>query len=636
MGRAAVALSDDASALFWNPARLSWSEWPELQLFRTQLFDDGIAYHAGFFSYPTVDQGTFSLGYQRLGVDAIERRDAQNFLLGDFSSTESHLMAGYGRRLRPDLSIGLTTRLVQQEIDSSSALGVGIDIGAAYEVAVDRDRAHRFGLALNIQNAIEPSLRLAEEAVADPRNLKLGVAYQGAPASTRLSWALAADLDLPREGEPRWGTGLEIALDRLLMIRVGADDGRLTSGFGLGTHGFTLEYAMLDAEDLARNDRFSLRWTFGETVGTRRDQRLSEREADVQRQLGSLLERREQQAHDLARKQADIAYREENWIQARELYRRVLLIAPDDDTAQSRLDESERLLLLAEGDLARANSDLAAAMNSYKQVLERWPGDSAATDGLVAVRSILRAAEDRQAQADKLFRHSLGLFADGDLIGTRNSLDELLRLDSAHELGIELRERTEALRLQRGAEALRLAREHFEASRYREALARIARAQRLLPERDSELGELVEAWRSARDTAERQRIADARTRRRESQTTAAPSPSKQRAPLSNAERRELGESFQRGLAAFQAGHFDRAIANWQRIWDRSPGFEKVGDYLVKANLLQGIQLYSQGDYVAAMSRCRRVLEIEPRNSKAQRYLDRIREEQTELQQLRSK
>ena len=106
------------------------------------------------------------------------------------------------------------------------------------------------------------------------------------------------------------------------------------------------------------------------------------------------------------------------------------------------------------------------------------------------------------------------------------------------------------------------------------------------------------------------------------------------APLKTAERQALEASFQVGLGYFEAGEFDAAISTWQSIWDQAPEFGEVGNYLVKAYLLQGINLYSQGEYRQAISRCRRVLDIDPSNQKARRYLARIEEEQQELEEIR--
>jgi tetratricopeptide (TPR) repeat protein len=631
MGRVGAAMSDDATALFWNPARLSAVARPELQLFRTQLFADGIGYHAGFFAYPTLEQGTFAVGYQRLGVESIERRDSGNFLLGDFESSESLLLLGAGLSLSRGFSLGVAARLVQQEIDEASATGFGADLGLGYEHPLDASRAHRLGLGLNLQNLVEPRLRLDAEDVPDPRNVKLGVAYSGAPTSSRLSWALAADVDLPREGERRWGVGAELALDRLLMLRVGQDAGRLTAGVALGARGFTVEYAMLDGGDLSRNDRFSVRWTFGSSTDERRDRRLQAREADVQRQLGALLESREHAALEDALRRGDAAFDAHRWDAARDAYRSVLLVEPEHPHALARVDACEKEMMLATADEAQEAGDLAAAANDYRKVLERWPDSSRAQSGLRAVRTAMQASQNRKAQIDGLFRHALGLFADGDLIGTHNSLEELLRLDPHHALGLELRERSEALRLQRGDAALQSVHRSADAGRFDDAFRSLAEARHLLPERAEECDALRAQLEQRRDEAARQ----ARLAATPEPTAPAPTTHRPR-PISAAERAELRAMFQAGLREFEAGRFDRAISQWQSIWDRRPGFEEVGDYLVKANLLQGVQLYSQGEYAAAMRRCERVLDIDPGNAKAQRYLARIREEQQELQQLRGR
>lgn len=179
MGRVGAALADDATALYWNPARLARLERGELSLFRTRLFVDGAGYHAGFVSYPTLDIGSFALGYQRLDVSDIERRDNRNALLGTFEDAESNLLLGYGRPISAGASAGATVRLAQQAVDGNSDLAVGLDLGLALDRPVGREGVHRLGFGAVVQNAVEPTLRLDQEDVADPRSLKLGVGYQG-------------------------------------------------------------------------------------------------------------------------------------------------------------------------------------------------------------------------------------------------------------------------------------------------------------------------------------------------------------------------------------------------------------------------------------------------------------------------
>jgi hypothetical protein len=66
----------------------------------------------------------------------------------------------------------------------------------------------------------------------------------------------------------------------------------------------------------------------------------------------------------------------------------------------------------------------------------------------------------------------------------------------------------------------------------------------------------------------------------------------------------------------------------------APDYENVADHLVKAYLYQVIGLYGSGDYAGATDRCRRLLEVDPKNEKALRYLARLQEEQSELEQIR--
>ena len=99
------------------------------------------------------------------------------------------------------------------------------------------------------------------------------------------------------------------------------------------------------------------------------------------------------------------------------------------------------------------------------------------------------------------------------------------------------------------------------------------------------------------------------------------------------QRRDLQRKYQDGLAAFTSGDFDEAIHNWRAVWFEDPHLENVSNYLIKAYLFQGVELYGRGQYEEAMDRCKRVLEIDPTNEKALRYLDRIKEEQLEIEEI---
>ena len=58
--------------------------------------------------------------------------------------------------------------------------------------------------------------------------------------------------------------------------------------------------------------------------------------------------------------------------------------------------------------------------------------------------------------------------------------------------------------------------------------------------------------------------------------------------------------------------------------------------MIKAYLYEGIALYGNGEYAQALERCQRVLDIDPKNEKALRYLRRIQEEKSELEHIKGK
>jgi len=103
--------------------------------------------------------------------------------------------------------------------------------------------------------------------------------------------------------------------------------------------------------------------------------------------------------------------------------------------------------------------------------------------------------------------------------------------------------------------------------------------------------------------------------------------------LTAEQRRELERRYRSGMVAFSNRDFQGAIQDWRSVWLDAPEFEGVGDHLIKAYLFEGVELYGRGQYEEALDRCMRVLEIDPTNEKARRYLARIQEEKSELDQI---
>jgi tetratricopeptide (TPR) repeat protein len=619
MGRTGAATSSGADALFWNAARLGNLNWPELSVFRTQLFAEDVVYHAGLFTWPTLDYGTLAVGYQRLDVSGIESTDERNQQLGSIDAGESNLLLGYGRALGPLVSLGGALHIAQQTLAGQSDVGVGCDLGLAVEYGLGASGAHRLALGANFQNAIEPKLRLAQDEVADPRNLKLGLGYTGGTA--RLSWVAAFDTDFPQRADPRLGAGLELCWTQLLSLRGGVDDAHSTFGVGVGYRGFRFDYGMRADDVLSRNDRFTLALRFGSSVPARREARLAERQRQVSEELAQRLQEREQEERARAQAQAEAAFRAGGFEEALRLYRRVLALAPDDASVRAQVEAAQLRLQLGQAGQALATGNAAQAATAYQTILERWPRDPDAERGLAAARADLRRSADRERSLSQLFKEALARFSAGDLPAAETSLQELLRIAPAHELGAQLLQSVRAARVQRGAELLATARSRAQAGDFDAGLDALQQAERLLGRR-ADTDALEAQWKTRRLAAGNPPVRSGMV-----EDTAPP----RRA--SPEERAELDRLYRDGLAAFRRGDFDAAIREWHVVWMGDPEYQGVGDHLIKAYLFEGVELFSRGEYEAALDRCRRVLEIDPANEKARRYLDRIREEEIEVREI---
>ena len=198
MGEAGVALADDVSAVFWNPAGLGFQKGMELSLNHSnwlpqfQQSDLFFEYASYKMDLPSTG-GTIGAALTYLNLGEFERRDEGNNPLGTFKSYEIAFTAAYGTRLDEDLSLGVGLRLIHSSLSqvgtareqgSGTATAVAGDISVLYRPAklvlpfTDTDIGNRLSIGASISN-IGPSISYIDEAQSDPlpTALRLGFAY---------------------------------------------------------------------------------------------------------------------------------------------------------------------------------------------------------------------------------------------------------------------------------------------------------------------------------------------------------------------------------------------------------------------------------------------------------------------------
>ena len=188
MGEAFVALSDDATATWWNPGGLAFVKTNELTLMHTNwlpqfhlpdLYFDFVGY-----THYVEDWGTFGGNIVFMNYGEIQRTSAIGTDLGTFNAFEVAMSGVYGSEVNDNLGMGIGVKFVysylspfgaEQEVGDGKAAVFAIDMGALYKF----ERFKKLQLGASLSN-MGPKVSYIDRAQADPlpTNLKLGLAYK--------------------------------------------------------------------------------------------------------------------------------------------------------------------------------------------------------------------------------------------------------------------------------------------------------------------------------------------------------------------------------------------------------------------------------------------------------------------------
>ncbi len=199
MGEAGVALSDDAWAIYWNPAGFAFQQGSELSMTRADWLPNfGLSdlwiLHSVFKTSVEQLDGTVGVGLTYLNLGKFARTLNDPTVLEEFTGYELALAAGYGTKVTPTLGLGINGRFIYsrlapfgtaEEQGEGVASGFSFDVGLLYKPHTiyvpftDLDMGDRLSLGMNISN-IGPKLTYIDKAQADPlpMNLRLGFAYK--------------------------------------------------------------------------------------------------------------------------------------------------------------------------------------------------------------------------------------------------------------------------------------------------------------------------------------------------------------------------------------------------------------------------------------------------------------------------
>jgi len=288
MGGAYVAVCQDATSPFWNPAGIAAIKGHAAHFSHTRWFDT-FEVSAASYVYNAGSFGAFAASLMMLGVDEMEiTTEFQPNGTGAFFDAQDMAVAlSYGRELTDRFRVGLTARYIQQRIWNESAGGLAFDVGTQYQLPfrnlIIAMSMSNFGADMryngsdmsvkwdgdpNFPNRLVPT-RLETEAYALPLSFAFGITMD--LFRSRFSRGIIAlDAVHPNDNQERIHFGTEITFfDRLALrggYKINMDEALYDVGFGVNAFSLgiplSVDYAYSAYDILPDVHRFSFSLVF--------------------------------------------------------------------------------------------------------------------------------------------------------------------------------------------------------------------------------------------------------------------------------------------------------------------------------------------------------------------------------------
>ncbi|HYR52611.1 MAG TPA: PorV/PorQ family protein [Candidatus Dormibacteraeota bacterium] len=241
MGSAYVALADDPTALYWNPAGLAGAEGAQLIVMHNEWIQDFRQEFAGVSRQ--LGRGTAGFGVSGFYTSEMEKRDDVGNLIGHFGFNDFAVTGAYAHRLPQGGAAGLAVKFIREMIDQETATAVAFDLGGRLPLG-------RSGVSLGaaVQN-LGSDAKFITESFPLPRTVRAGAAITRSIPSVEGSGTLSAEFRKAKGEDSRFQIGGELGVKRHVALRAGAkfgyDEESMSFGLGLMQHRWAFDYALV-------------------------------------------------------------------------------------------------------------------------------------------------------------------------------------------------------------------------------------------------------------------------------------------------------------------------------------------------------------------------------------------------------
>ncbi len=293
MGGAFVAVANDVTAGYWNPAALASINYPQISLMHEEHFGNLVNYNYASVALPYGNDMSFGLSVIRLGIDGLS--DTRNALydangdgvidintdrldyskITEFNTSDWAFFLTFAKKYSDEFFYGANVKFILRDIAEYSAYGVGFDVGAWYTPM------EKLYLGANLQDITTTLVawNTGRNELITP-TAKVGAAYQLDFSFGRIMPAIDLDIRFenrkfasqfnigPVSFDPHFG--LEYGFKNLFAVRAGYNDVKqFTVGAGIKLPKLNIDYsfarfAMSKEDRLDDSHRISLILTLEE------------------------------------------------------------------------------------------------------------------------------------------------------------------------------------------------------------------------------------------------------------------------------------------------------------------------------------------------------------------------------------
>ena len=267
MGGAYSAVSDEASAIYWNPAGLV--QIPKLSaIFTRSQYVADISYQYVGYAQRLSNSDVVGVSALFTDIGAIDHTDINGSKLGTFAPKDQVYTLSYSKAILEfsdkdmDVSMGISVKSINSTILDKAKSFAG-DFGVMTYNFTDIP----YRLAVTASN-FGKGMRYDQESNPLPLTIKLGAAVN--PFRNML---FSSDVVFPKQNRPNFLLGAELVTEpnelTRLALRAGLNTQRLkdglsgfTMGIGATMRFFSLDYAFVPMGELGITHKISLTFDF--------------------------------------------------------------------------------------------------------------------------------------------------------------------------------------------------------------------------------------------------------------------------------------------------------------------------------------------------------------------------------------